>query len=135
MYAISHLESCTIAHEFQSEPYDFSYLIFISRTYKLSPEEEEKALESPSSNAPSSKRQKGSKKAVSQTPPDGIYSFHPEDSCVMRVRGTTKVFSVTDLLYLAVSSSLFLSVLIRAKERQRCVWTRYQPPNHAHRRE
>ena len=72
--------------EMQGEPYRFSHLLFISRAYHLS--EEEEALLA----HPSTRRQPKSKKmrpATSQQqkarPGDGVYSFHPEDDLISQV--------------------------------------------------
>jgi len=75
--------------EMQGEPYRFSHLLFISRAYHLS-EEEEALLANPST----ARRQSKSKKmrpATSQQqqqqerPRDGVYSFHPEDDLISQV--------------------------------------------------
>ena len=62
----------------QNEPYDFKYLILVSRIYRLTAEE---AAELHAS-APRTKRQKQSE------PPQGagVYPFHPEDDIIRKVR-------------------------------------------------
>lgn len=64
----------------QNEPYNFSHILFISRTYRLSPEEEA-AMQSAAHPA---KRQKVPN-TDSSGPSDGIYSFHPEDEYIQKV--------------------------------------------------
>ncbi|KAF8878432.1 p21-C-terminal region-binding protein-domain-containing protein [Infundibulicybe gibba] len=64
-----------------NEPYNFTHLLFVSRTYHLTADEESFLSSSAPAKLPTSKK---SKKAKNQTQPvvrpvDGIYSFHPED--------------------------------------------------------
>jgi protein BCP1 len=85
----------------QGEPYHFTHLIILSRVYHLSEEEESELLKSAprhsrsqgKSNTPKQKKHK--KRAQEngekiQPAPDGIYSFHPEDDIIIKVRA--KVF-------------------------------------------
>ncbi|KAJ7437697.1 p21-C-terminal region-binding protein-domain-containing protein [Mycena latifolia] len=66
-----------------SEPYAFTHLLFVSRTYHLSPAEEEAlANRAPSHKSKKSKKQKPQQPALQAAPPDGIYPFHPEDACI-----------------------------------------------------
>ncbi|KAF9556321.1 hypothetical protein CPC08DRAFT_641712, partial [Agrocybe pediades] len=73
------------------EPYQFTHLLFISRVYHLS-EEEESALANSAStrrsraDASSGKKHKKERPAETEIvrPADGIYSFHPEDDIVMK---------------------------------------------------
>jgi len=77
-----------------NEPYNFSHLIFISRTYRLSPEEEA-AMQSASHPA---KRQKGPSSAdrsVSGGASNGVYSFHPEDEYIQKVALDTLDYTFT----------------------------------------
>ncbi|KZT22072.1 hypothetical protein NEOLEDRAFT_1120069, partial [Neolentinus lepideus HHB14362 ss-1] len=62
-----------------NEPYRFDHLLFISRTYKLSPEEEAELI----ATAPrSSKRQRN---AIDPMRSDGgVYSFHQEDEYIKK---------------------------------------------------
>ncbi|KAF8227317.1 hypothetical protein L208DRAFT_1297567, partial [Tricholoma matsutake] len=67
------------------EPYTFSHLLFLSRTYHLTSDEESALFNS----APSSKKSKRSKAPPAQhldmeSPPDGIYPFHPEDEYIKK---------------------------------------------------
>ena len=84
----------------QNEPYNFTHLIFISRVYHLTPEEESMLVNSAASRRPraSSSATDGSKfkKARPQQmeqeiprPEDGIYLFHPEDAITSEVRLTS----------------------------------------------
>ncbi|KAJ8509551.1 hypothetical protein ONZ45_g8287 [Pleurotus djamor] len=68
-----------------NEPYVFSHLLFISRTYCLS-QEEEAALSAnpPSSSSKKSKKLKSQQPRSAQRPADGIYAFHPEDELIMQ---------------------------------------------------
>jgi protein BCP1 len=75
---------------YQNEPYTFSHLIFISRTYRLSPEEEEESASSSASQSTShpAKRQKGSNTQSARAlgvAADGVYPFHPEDEYIQKV--------------------------------------------------
>ncbi|KAF5355869.1 hypothetical protein D9756_004339 [Leucocoprinus leucothites] len=71
----------------ENKPYNFSHFLFISRTYHLSPEEESFLANSASRNHSKAKGSpKKSKTTPSQPmpepPPDGIYTFHPEDEAI-----------------------------------------------------
>ena len=77
----------------QGLPYKFSHLLFISRTYHLSLDEESQ-LENTISASEARKKKGKTKKRKSEAnddshvrPPDGIYSFHPEDAGIIEVRG------------------------------------------------
>ncbi|KAJ7069999.1 p21-C-terminal region-binding protein-domain-containing protein [Mycena amicta] len=66
-----------------SEPYVFTHLLFVSRTYHLSDAEEEALANSaPSHRSKKSKKAKPQQLAAQERPMDGIYSFHPEDTCI-----------------------------------------------------
>ncbi|KAF7784835.1 hypothetical protein Agabi119p4_1000 [Agaricus bisporus var. burnettii] len=68
-----------------SEPYQFSHFLFISRCYHLTPEEESALANSAPRYRPKSKTSLSKKsrqipsKSEPEPPADGIYSFHPED--------------------------------------------------------
>jgi len=69
-----------------NEPYNFSHLLFISRTYRLTPEEEA-AMQSASTHP--NKRQKGSstselRSGGASSDSNGVYSFHPEDEYIQK---------------------------------------------------
>ncbi|KAM6497776.1 p21-C-terminal region-binding domain containing protein [Amanita muscaria] len=81
------------------KPYKFSHLIFLSRTYHLSNDEESELAAHRSQNSPTAKSKK-SKKAktgaaqpqvgeeydlMKKRPEDGIYPFHPEDLLIMQL--------------------------------------------------
>ena len=72
--------------EMQGEPYRFSHLLFISRAYHLS-EEEETLLAHPSTRRqPKSKKMRPATSQQQQARPgDGVYSFHPEDDLISQV--------------------------------------------------
>ena len=82
----------------QGEPYHFTHLIILSRVYHLSEEEEsELANSAPTrrsrpqgdSNTPAQnkhKKQRAQENGEIKPAPDGIYSFHPEDDIIMKVR-------------------------------------------------
>ncbi|KAJ7288545.1 p21-C-terminal region-binding protein-domain-containing protein [Mycena rebaudengoi] len=67
-----------------SEPYAFMHLLFVSRTYHLSPAEEEAAASRPSTRPKSKKNKKPKAQPQAAYTPaaDGIYPFHPEDACI-----------------------------------------------------
>jgi len=71
----------------ENEPYNFDYLLFISRTYSLSPEE----LAELESRDVRSKRQKG----PHSSPVDGIYFFHVEDELIQKFASHTLNYSFT----------------------------------------
>jgi protein BCP1 len=83
----------------QGEPYEFTHLLFISRTYRLSQDDELAQQSQPQpTSAPRSKRARRQKAAIPAPapPPDGIFSFHPEDECIMQVCHTQhRIFSYT----------------------------------------
>jgi protein BCP1 len=74
----------------QNEPYKFSHLLFLTRVYHLTPDEESALF---NSSDPSTLKNKGktAKKArpafepQAPTPQDGIYVFHPEDEIIKEV--------------------------------------------------
>lgn len=83
----------------KNEPYSFSHLIFVSRTYHLTPEEES-SLSSSRTQSPKPKKSKKSKapsQAAAVQPADGIYSFHPEDEYIKQVR-VVLLFVITRIL-------------------------------------
>ncbi|GBE78634.1 Protein bcp1 [Sparassis crispa] len=61
-----------------NEPYRFTHLLFVSRIYRLSQEEQEERQ----GTAPRSKRQKQAPTSAPSTP--GLYPFHPEDECIQK---------------------------------------------------
>ncbi|KAF7356737.1 N-acetyltransferase domain-containing protein [Mycena venus] len=67
-----------------SEPYAFTHLLFVSRAYHLSDAEEEAlANRAPAGkSSKKAKKQKGPQPPAQGRPPDGVYSFHPEDACI-----------------------------------------------------
>ena len=97
----------------QGEPYHFTHLIILSRVYHLS-EEEESVL---ANSAPPTRRsrpqgddsnttqnrhkkQRAQENGEIKPAPDGIYSFHPEDDIIMKVRAIalSKRLSLFDTL-------------------------------------
>jgi protein BCP1 len=77
----------------QGLPYKFSHLLFISRTYHLSLDEESQ-LENTMSASEARKKKGKTKRPKSEAnddshvrPADGIYSFHPEDAAIIEVQG------------------------------------------------
>jgi protein BCP1 len=88
----------------QNEPYNFSHILFISRTYRLSPEEEA-AMQSAAHPA---KRQKVPSVSGSG-PSDGVYSFHPEDEYIQKASLILKfveLFVVLTILHQVASHTL-----------------------------
>lgn len=73
----------------QNEPYAFTHLIVVSRTYHLTLDEETTLSQAkpPPSTKRSKKPKKASHAASSGRPEDGIYSFHPEDEYIKQVSG------------------------------------------------
>lgn len=71
----------------KGEPYTFTHLIFVSRTYHLTPEEEAAMSTQGANAAHPAKRQKGpsSNTGANERPVDGVYSFHPEDEVILKV--------------------------------------------------
>ncbi|KAK0204223.1 p21-C-terminal region-binding protein-domain-containing protein [Desarmillaria ectypa] len=64
-----------------NEPYTFSHLIVVSRTYHLT-EDEETMLSSTQTKPHKSKKTKKAPAPAFARPADGIYSFHPEDEYI-----------------------------------------------------
>ena len=91
----------------QGEPYHFSHLIILSRVYHLSEEEEsELANSAPRRSRPRAdpnmpkqnkhKKQREQENGEIQPAPDGIYSFHPEDDVIIKVRAQASfAFGIT----------------------------------------
>jgi protein BCP1 len=77
-------------HTAQNEPYNFSHLLFISRTYRLTPEEESEMQQQQSASAEHpAKRQKGPSNNNNNNTngsSNGVYPFHPEDEYIQKVR-------------------------------------------------
>ena len=82
----------------QGEPYHFTHLIILSRVYHLSEEEESELANSAStrrsrpqgdSNTAKHKKQRAQESGEMKPAPDGIYSFHPEDDIIIKVRVIT----------------------------------------------
>ncbi|KAF9466937.1 p21-C-terminal region-binding protein-domain-containing protein [Collybia nuda] len=73
----------------ENEPYTFTHLLFISRTYHLSPDEESAIFNAaPRTNGQSvrkSKRSKPPSEPEMEPPADHIYSFHHEDEYIKKV--------------------------------------------------
>jgi len=140
----------------QGEPYNFTHLIFLSRVYHLSEEEESLLANS------ASRRQRSSTEANSLTkkqkkhrppeadqdemarPSDGIYPFHPEDDILLKVHSSAKFLcSLTAPFtpYLPVLSSLYdisiccASTTLGARNTLAgCLWPRYSWTCYAHSR-
>jgi hypothetical protein len=79
----------------QGEPYHFTHLIILSRVYHLSEEEESELANSAPparlqgvSNAAKKmhKKQRARDNVEMKPAADGIYSFHPEDDIIIKVR-------------------------------------------------
>ncbi|KAF7437483.1 Mss4p nuclear export [Pleurotus ostreatus] len=77
-----------------NQPFTFSHLLFVSRTYHLSPEEESYLASNPRSpSSKKSKKQKAKSQPVAQRPAGGIYPFHPEDDIIMQCASHTLNYS------------------------------------------
>lgn len=94
----------------QGEPYHFTHLLFISRVYHLTEDEESMLANAASSRRPrtdalSAKNKKQRPPDAQQNgagrPVDGIYSYHPEDDIILNVRQS---FPLCVLLSLNVRS-------------------------------
>ena len=77
----------------QGEPYHFTHLIILSRVYHLSEEEESELANSARPSRPQGdskqykhKKQRAQENGEIEPAPDGIYSFHPEDDVIIKVR-------------------------------------------------
>jgi protein BCP1 len=80
----------------QGEPYHFTHLIILSRAYHLSEDEESELANSASTtrpsrpqgdpNVPKHKKQRAQENGEIKAALDGIYSFHPEDDIIIKVR-------------------------------------------------
>ncbi|EGN92707.1 hypothetical protein SERLA73DRAFT_65334, partial [Serpula lacrymans var. lacrymans S7.3] len=73
-----------------NEPFNFSHFLFITRIYKLSPEEEE-AMQTASHT---SKRQKPI--TTASAPSNGVYSFHPEDEYIQMMASHSVDYAFTN---------------------------------------
>ncbi|RXW12832.1 hypothetical protein EST38_g13024 [Candolleomyces aberdarensis] len=88
----------------QNLPYKFSHLLFISRTYHLSLEEESQLANSISESEARKKKGKNKKRrseaneqsaAQDVRPDDGIYPFHPEDAAISELASHTLNYKYT----------------------------------------
>lgn len=75
-----------------SEPYHFSHLLVVSRTFTLSDEEAETTLAS----FQQQKRRKGAQAPSSST--GGVFSFHHEDECIQELASHSLDFSLSNAL-------------------------------------
>ncbi|KAI6137332.1 p21-C-terminal region-binding protein-domain-containing protein [Pisolithus sp. B1] len=73
------------------DPYNFTHYLFISRVYRLTPEEEE-AMVAAQRN---SKRYKSAGSSGLGRGGDGVYGFHPEDEEVMKLSTHVLTYSYT----------------------------------------
>ncbi|KAG1741779.1 p21-C-terminal region-binding protein-domain-containing protein [Suillus paluster] len=78
----------------ENEPFNFTHLIFISRVYKLTPDEEEAMAIAQQQSAKGSKRQKSqnSNGATNERSADGVYPFHPEDEEIRKFASHHLIF-------------------------------------------
>ena len=67
----------------QNEPYNFTHLLFISRTYHLTAEDEA-AMQVAQRSCKRQKPSTGSE-STEGTGEGGVYSFHPEDEVIQKV--------------------------------------------------
>ncbi|KAF9074037.1 p21-C-terminal region-binding protein-domain-containing protein [Rhodocollybia butyracea] len=74
--------------------FKFSHLIVLSRTYHLSMDDETYLSNMNSKKSPTNKKKRTNTAPISR-PVDGIYSFHPEDECVMRSATNTLDYPFT----------------------------------------
>jgi BCCIP len=79
----------------QNEPFQFSHYIVIARTYKLSAEDE---VELTHLTDPPSKKSKQFKPRLGNAfGTGGVYSFHPEDEVIQKVRSASCIISLFNL--------------------------------------
>ncbi|KAG8220724.1 p21-C-terminal region-binding protein-domain-containing protein [Butyriboletus roseoflavus] len=76
----------------EGQAYSFTHYIFISRVYRLSPEEEEAMLVSQRN----SKRYRSTSHLETKPSKDGIYGFHPEDEEIIQHATHTVTYAFTD---------------------------------------
>ncbi|KAI6046977.1 p21-C-terminal region-binding protein-domain-containing protein [Pisolithus marmoratus] len=76
------------------DPYIFTHYLFISRVYRLTPEEEE-AMVAAQRN---SKRYKSAGSSELGRSRDGVYGFHPEDEEVMKFSSHVLTYAYTNAL-------------------------------------
>ncbi|KAG0703491.1 p21-C-terminal region-binding protein-domain-containing protein [Suillus ampliporus] len=78
----------------ENEPFNFTHLIFISRVYKLTPEEEEAMAIVQHQSGKGSKRQKSQNPngAMNERSVDGVYPFHPEDEEIQKFASHHLIF-------------------------------------------
>ncbi|KAH8825140.1 p21-C-terminal region-binding protein-domain-containing protein [Flagelloscypha sp. PMI_526] len=91
------LEQITSVIE-QDEAFRFSHLIFVSRTYHLTPEDESFLVSTSEARQPVSKKSKkhAAPPSSSSRPSDGIYSFHPEDESIKEAAAHTLDYKFTN---------------------------------------
>ncbi|KZT42870.1 hypothetical protein SISSUDRAFT_956255, partial [Sistotremastrum suecicum HHB10207 ss-3] len=78
----------------EDEPYQFSHLIFVSRTYRLTAEDE---IGMDVDERPAKKKRKDGRPTLANaTGRGGTYSFHPEDECIQRFATYTHDFNFTN---------------------------------------
>ena len=68
----------------QNEPYNFTHLLFISRTYHLTAEDEA-AMQVAQRSSKRQKPSTGSESTEGAGEGGGVYSFHPEDEVIQKV--------------------------------------------------
>ncbi|KAG1829414.1 p21-C-terminal region-binding protein-domain-containing protein [Suillus variegatus] len=67
----------------ENEPFNFTHLIFVSRVYKLTPEEEDAMTYRPTTTRESETNDRS---------PDGVYPFHPEDEEIRKFASHHLIF-------------------------------------------
>ncbi|KAF9007900.1 p21-C-terminal region-binding protein-domain-containing protein [Cyathus striatus] len=93
------VEEASLSVLSSNEPYTFSHLLFISRTYHLTPDEESALYNSASARNGKNKTKKTKRTQPSTAevapPTDGIFSFHPEDEVIKQATVHTLDYTFT----------------------------------------
>lgn len=99
----------------QNEPFNFTHLIFISRVYKLTADEEAAMASAHQQSGKESKRQRYGQNpsgATAESNAAGVYSFHPEDEEIRKVcTSIQRGFENDFTCFLVCFSSSYFSVL------------------------
>lgn len=100
---------------FQNEPYQFSHYLIVTRTYKLSAEDEAELSQATEQRPKKTKQPKPMLGNASGA--GGVYSFHPEDEVIQKVCLHKSIFVRLTLFSSHPSRTTLLS-LVHNQERR-----------------
>ncbi|KAG2156997.1 p21-C-terminal region-binding protein-domain-containing protein [Suillus clintonianus] len=120
----------------ENEPFNFTHLIFISRVYKLTPDEEDAMTIAQQQSGKASKRQKSQNtNGENERSADGVYPFHPEDEEIRKFASHHLIFPYSNAqprdaesFGLDTAGRLMLVPAAQLTELARVLGNVFQPP-------